>query len=197
MSSYKKYQPSVNNVNATPATTGSVSTAPKPDMLGNIVKWIPLLCAGAAVGVSILAIKEIRNINKELINLKKESLNNTKHSSESVDPMLLKKIELMDEQIRKISKYLGTLQNENNNKRQESPVIKRVINEEPELKNTNRPVKQEFINLETPVNQTVKIPVVHPVQPVNNSEVLKEPVQEQQVDDEEYEYEEVTDDEEE
>lgn len=189
MSSYKKYQPSVNNVNATQVTSSNVSTVPKPDMLANIVKWIPLLCAGAAVGVSILAIKEIRNINKELINLKKESLNTSKQSSESVDPMLLKKIELMDEQIRKISKYLGTLQNENNNKQQESPVIKRVINEEPELKNIKRQVKQEFINVQTPV----KTPVVEPEVVVQQQD-LKE-INDEEVE-EEYEYEEVTDDEE-
>ena len=33
-------------------------------------KWIPLICAGAAVGVGIIALKEIKNIRKELILVK-------------------------------------------------------------------------------------------------------------------------------
>ena len=29
-------------------------------------KWVPLICAGTAVAVSIIAIKEIKNVRKEL-----------------------------------------------------------------------------------------------------------------------------------
>jgi hypothetical protein len=91
-----------------------VSTA-----LNSFSKWVPLICAGAAVGVSVLALKEIKNVRKELINLKKESLGSAKTSEQ--DPELLKRIELMDEQLRKITQYLA-----NQNKSKESPIVKNV-----------------------------------------------------------------------
>jgi hypothetical protein len=40
----------------------------------NISKWIPLLCAAAAAGVSIVALKEIKNVRAELSTIKKDSL---------------------------------------------------------------------------------------------------------------------------
>lgn len=40
----------------------------------NLSRWIPLICAGAAAGVSILALKEIKNVRAELTTIKKESL---------------------------------------------------------------------------------------------------------------------------
>ena len=92
----------------------------------SISKWVPLICAGAAVGVSIIAIKEIKNVRKELITLKAEGFSNT----ESKDVGLFKKIETMDEQIRKISKYLSSMES----KQKENIVIKKVINSEPEPK---------------------------------------------------------------
>ena len=67
-------------------------------------KWVPLLCAGAAVGVSVMALKEIKNVRKELIMLKKEQTN---VSSKSGKDDLAAKIELMDEQLRKITAYLA------------------------------------------------------------------------------------------
>ena len=107
-----------------------VSTA-----LNSFSKWVPLICAGAAVGVSVLALKEIKNVRKELINLKKESLGSVKTSEQ--DPELIKRIELMDEQLRKITQYLA-----NQNKSKESPIVKnvakpavvpvKIINESPE-----------------------------------------------------------------
>jgi len=69
--------------------------------LSSFSKWVPLICAGAAVGVSILALKEIKNVRKELFLMKKENI-----SQNGQDPELSKKIELMDEQIRKITEYL-------------------------------------------------------------------------------------------
>jgi len=39
----------------------------------NINKWIPLLCAGAAVGVTIIALNELKKVRKELFLIKKES----------------------------------------------------------------------------------------------------------------------------
>jgi len=64
-------------------------------------KWVPLICAGAAVGVSVLALKEIKNLRKEIIVMKKDSLSGT-----GTDDGLSKQVERMDEQLRKITEYL-------------------------------------------------------------------------------------------
>ena len=66
--------------------------------LSSFSKWVPLICAGAAVGVSIIALKEIKNLRKELIVMKKETV-----AGPGVD---VKQIERMDEQLRKITEYL-------------------------------------------------------------------------------------------
>ena len=39
----------------------------------NVSRWLPLLCAGAAAGVSLIALKEIKSVRQELIVIKKES----------------------------------------------------------------------------------------------------------------------------
>lgn len=83
----------MNVADITPTTTASGISA--------FSKWVPLICAGAAVGVSVLALKEIKNLRKELIVMKKESL-----SGSSTDDGLSKQVERMDEQLRKITEYL-------------------------------------------------------------------------------------------
>jgi len=100
-----------------------------------LAKWVPLLCAGAAVGVSVLALKEIKNVRKELIILKKEQVS----TSGSGKDELSSKIELMDEQLRKITTYLA---NQNKNNKNKNTIIKeavktkldnvKIINSEPE-----------------------------------------------------------------
>ena len=54
--------PEIETVTATSAKT-TIST---------ISRWVPLICAGAAAGVSMIALKEIKNVRRELITLKKE-----------------------------------------------------------------------------------------------------------------------------
>ena len=61
--------------------------------MSSFAKWVPLICAGAAVGVSVLALKEIKNVRKELMSLKKDSIGNVVPST---SPELTKKMELMD-----------------------------------------------------------------------------------------------------
>ena len=68
-------------------------TTEAPTMLSNVSKWIPLLCAGAAVGIGIVALKEIKNIKKELKVLPNKDNNDEKYKS-------------MELQILKISEYL-------------------------------------------------------------------------------------------
>ena len=63
----------------------------------SLSKWVPLICAGAAVSVSILALKEIKNVRKEMLTMKKEQ-----GGSDDV----IKKMELMDVQLKKITEFL-------------------------------------------------------------------------------------------
>ena len=75
-------------------------------------KWIPLICAGAAVGVGIIALKEIKNIRKELILVKTDI---PKPQPLQQDP----RFEIMDTQLKKITEYL-----KNN---QSSGIIKNAV----------------------------------------------------------------------
>jgi len=70
---------------------------------GVLSKWVPLICAGTAVAVSIIAIKEIKNVRKEVMLMKKEQLTAV---SNSPNKTLTEKIERMDEQLKKITEYL-------------------------------------------------------------------------------------------
>ncbi len=72
---------------------GDVSTK---NFMATLSKWVPLICAGAAVGVSIVALKEIKNVRKDLF--KKEQL--------PKNDDLVKKMQIMDEQLMKITEYL-------------------------------------------------------------------------------------------
>ena len=70
-----------------------------PENTGNVMntvaKWVPLLCAGAAVGVSIIALKEIQNVRKELT-IKKNV----------PDQELAKRLEIMELQLKKLSDFI-------------------------------------------------------------------------------------------
>ena len=97
--------------------------SPSSPGISSLSKWVPLICAGAAVGVSILALKEIKNVRKELIVMKKEQVNPGKDELNS-------RIELMDEQLRKITQYLA---NQNKPvKQKENVIIKEALPDEPE-----------------------------------------------------------------
>jgi len=107
-------------------------------MASNMAKWVPLICAGAAFGVSIIALKEIKNVRKELINLKKPT----------VDSGLDKRIQTMDDQLTKITEYLKNNQSNGIIKKVPLPLPKKkvtIINEpepEPEV------VSDEFEEVE-------------------------------------------------
>ena len=161
-------------------SSNNVITNPKLPKVDGLMKWVPLILSAAAIGVTIIALKEIKNVRKELMNYKKENFN-----KESSDPNIIKKMEMMDEQIRKISKYISALEsNQNNNfqKPKEDPP--------PPVK------KPEFKNV---INNTTTTIKKEPVEVSNNTTTpfKKEPVEVINTEDSEYEYEEVTDDEEE
>ena len=67
-----------------------------------ITKWLPFICAGAAVGVSILALKELTKIKTEMVIVKNQQMNSTVKS----DPLLTKKMEQLEDQLKKINEYL-------------------------------------------------------------------------------------------
>ena len=166
-------------------------TGNSKQLLGNLSKWIPLVCAGAAVGVSILALKEIKNVRRELIELKNEQIvSNPNLGTQQIDSDILKRIELMDEQIVKISKYLGSQQN-----KEKKPKINKIINEEPELIKVE---KQKEVIIDLTKNEKIYSPKVVAPQPVKQPvpETIPEKESITEIDEEEYEYEEVTDDEE-
>jgi hypothetical protein len=83
-------------------------------------KWVPLICAGTAVGIGIIALKEIKNVRKEVITMKKETFTGSSGSKE-----LTEKIERMDEQLRKITEYLS---NQNKPKSSSKSSKDKVIN---------------------------------------------------------------------
>ena len=69
----------------------------KSKSLSNLYKWVPLLCAGAAAGVSIIALKELKNVKNELVSLKSEKFEDTG---------LHKRLETLEDQIKMISEYI-------------------------------------------------------------------------------------------
>ena len=80
-----------------------------------ITKWLPFICAGAAVGVSILALKELTKIKTEMVIVKNQQMNSTVKS----DPLLTKKMEQLEDQLKKINEYLVN----NNPKNPKNPKI--------------------------------------------------------------------------
>ena len=95
-------------------------------------KWIPLLCAGAAAGISILALKEIKNIKNEIITLKKDS----KGSDNSE---LSKKMENMELQLKTITDYLKSKNTVRVSVPKEPVIIKQVVTEVPKVTIINEP----------------------------------------------------------
>ena len=80
----------------------------------HLIKWIPLLCAGAAAGISIIALKEIKNVKNEIIALKGKSPDNSD---------LSKKMESFEIQLKTITDYLKAKSEPKDN------VIKNVVKE--------------------------------------------------------------------
>jgi len=69
------------------------------NIMNTVSKWVPLICAAAAVGVSVIALKEIKNVRKEIVSLKQVK-------TVTSDVGITKKIADLDEQLKKITEYL-------------------------------------------------------------------------------------------
>ena len=97
-----------------PVTMETATIGGNKKMLENVNKWIPLICAGGAIGVSLFALKELKNTRKELMILKKES---TGGGNEE----LSKRMESMEEQLKTLTDFIkknnqNTSPKMNNNK---------------------------------------------------------------------------------
>jgi hypothetical protein len=125
------------------------STSPSLDLkcksLSNLYKWVPLLCAGAAAGVSIIALKELKDVRKELVSLKTEKFE---------DSGLHKRLETLEDQIKIISEYIknGTPQNYppppqpefyNKSKVKAPTIIKNAVPEQKKVTIINEPEEME------------------------------------------------------
>jgi hypothetical protein len=99
----------------------------------NLMTWIPLLCAGAAAGVSIVALKELKNVRNEIITLKKSG------TGEEMN----KRIKNMEEQLKILTEFIKESKNDKEPKTPKSKVIRNV--EQPE---TNPPVVKIINNEE-------------------------------------------------
>ena len=97
------------------------------NIMDTIAKWVPLICAGSAIGIGIFALKEIKNVRKEL---KKPGDGNEK---------LEKKMEYMEQQLKSISEFLKKKDHQDYVKKKKSPVI--IKNEVPVI-----PEKVKIIN---------------------------------------------------
>ena len=75
------------------ATTEAVQKA------STLSGWIPLICAGAAAGVSIVALTEIKKLRKEITDIKTVSTN---ESSE----LLGKRMENMESQLKTLTEFI-------------------------------------------------------------------------------------------
>ena len=91
-----------------------------------ITKFLPFICAGAAVGVSILALKELKKIKSEMVLVKHQQTTNQNKPATTVDPVVSKKMEQLEEQLKRVNLYLANKNaprsNANGNK-----IIKNVL----------------------------------------------------------------------
>jgi hypothetical protein len=54
----------------------------------NLVKWVPLICAGAALGVGIIALKEIKSIQTEFRSMK-VNITDSQSSNKQLEEQIL------------------------------------------------------------------------------------------------------------
>jgi hypothetical protein len=153
--------------------SGSVEpiVASTKNVVGSLTKWVPLICAGSAIGISMFALKEIKNTRRELINLKKEQYtapNNDK---------LEKKMELMEKQLNKLTEYIKNSQ------------VQQARNSFTSVPQPPPPVVPKSVKKEPKIVKNVVNAVPEEIKIIN-----KEPSQEDGEEDE-YEEVEVTDDE--
>jgi len=110
------------------------ATATPPNIMGGLSKWIPLICAGSAIGISMFALKEIKNTRRELILLKKEQY--TPPNNEKLE----KKMEVLEKQLLKITQFISQQQ-----QHRQPPPPPQSRQPQPKPKPKQKPVSQPEI----------------------------------------------------
>ena len=124
------------------APVAEVETATK-NTLSTLSKWIPLLCAGAAAGVSIIALKEIKNVRRELMIVKKEQ-------NPSANVELNNRMKSMEDQLKLLTDFI-----KNKDKvTKETEIIKNVVKEQPPVTIINN---DEYEEVEVTDDETDEI----------------------------------------
>ena len=82
------------SIPTTPITT--LKKMDKMDMTETILKWLPIICAGSAIGIGVIALKEIKNVKMQM------KMTSPGGSSDE----LMKRMEIMEKQLNKISDYV-------------------------------------------------------------------------------------------
>jgi len=120
-----------------PMKTPSVLKVPEINTTkttSTVTKWIPFICAGAAIGVSVLALKELKKIKLEMLSVKNEQINASVNNN-TIDPILNKKMEQLEDQLKRVNDYLMNNNPKNpkiirNALKTEIPKEVKIINEE-------------------------------------------------------------------
>jgi len=137
--SSKRFKTSINTMNgmtdlpgisvSSPAKTATDTVKTTANVLS---KWIPLICAGTAVAVSVIAIKEIRNVRKDVMLMKKEQLTLVTNLPNKT---LNEKIERMDEQLKRITEYLTNQNKKTSDDVKPEKIIKQAVKKKVEKVN--------------------------------------------------------------
>ena len=106
-----------------------VSQAVKSGTKSLITKWLPFIAAGTAVGVSVLALKELRKIKNEMVLVK----NQQSSSPKGYDPDISKKMESFEIQLKKINEFL--MNNNSKNPKIIKSMLKSQVPDQPTIIN--------------------------------------------------------------
>jgi hypothetical protein len=79
----------------------SMDPTPVVKKASSLYQWLPLICAGAATGVSIVALQEIKNLRKEVITIKKENGGSPEETRK-----ISKRIENMEHQLKSLADFI-------------------------------------------------------------------------------------------
>jgi len=109
--------------------------------VSKVTKWLPFICAGTAVGISILAIKELKKIKDEMVLIKNQKFQNVNKN----DPDLSKKMNEFEIQLKKMNEML--MNNQNNKPKIIKSFFKNEVPDEVNIINENES-KEEYEEIE-------------------------------------------------
>ena len=101
--------------------------------MGSFGKWMPFICAGSAIGLSIFVLRELKKTKEEM-----QSSATKVHS----DPEVSKKLSDLEKQMKTITEYIK------NNKTIKQPIIKKAVVIEPEPNIINSSIDSEYEEVE-------------------------------------------------